>query len=1505
MERCSSCHRLLLLLPLVLGLTAAPGWAGAPSVDVLRALRFPSLPDGVRKARGVCPADTAYRVSRPAQLSAPTRQLFPGGFPKDFSLLTVIRTRPGLQAPLLTLYSAQGVQQLGLELGRPVRFLYEDQTGRPQPPAQPVFRGLSLADGKWHRVAVAVKGQSVTLIVDCKKRVTRPLPRSARPVLDTRGVVTFGARVLDEEVFEGDVQELLIVPGVQAAYESCEQKGLECEGAQKDRPQNHQPHRAQRSPRQQPSRLHKPQSQEPQQQPTEALYYDYEPPYYDVMTPGTTPDYQDPTPGEEEGVLEPSPWPLPEEQTGLQVAPTADRFRAAEYGEGGADPPAGFYAYTPDYGEAYGEETELGPALSAETAHLGAAAHGPRGLKGEKGEPAVLEPGMFVEGPPGPEGPAGLAGPPGIQGNPGPVGDPGERVRECFVGSHWDPVGHHSQLSLISWLIEGLLALRGPPGPMGYTGRPGPLGQPGSPGLKGEAGELGPQGPRGPQGLTGPPGKAGRRVSIPGLAWVFVEDGAGEIKDCGPSLLPHFPCTSRVERGLPGPQGAIGPHGEKGPRGKPGLPGMPGSDGPPGHPGKEGPPGTKGNQVRPSPPPPTSIGSPRPEGVDGIRGLKGHKGEKVSPVPLSLTLISPSSPQGEVGVPGSRGEDGPEGPKGRTGPNGDPGPPGLMGEKGKLGVPGLPGYPGRQGPKVTRFPTSSLFSPSSFGGAPGEHPGLSGKSGPRGERGPTVSAAGRHGTSGGDGSHGPPGERGLPGPQGPNGFPGPKGPPVSGPLTSDPPRFPELLLPSLFPGTAGESGPMGERGHPGPPGPPGEQGLPGTAGKEGTKVRGSSEGAGAGAGSLHCMGLCGSEGPAIFLQISLKGHEGSDSISLSQGSPGERGAAGSGGPIGPPGRPGPQGPPGAAGEKGVPGEKGPMGPTGRDGVQGPVGLPGPAGPPGVAGEDGDKGEVGDPGQKGTKGNKGEHGPPGPPGPIGPVGQPGAAGADGEPGARGPQGHFGAKGDEGTRGFNGPPGPIGLQGLPGPSGEKGETGDVGPMGPPGPPGPRGPAGPNGADGPQGPPGGVGNLGPPGEKVTGKCVNGPISGEDGAKGDRGEDGEPGQPVSNQEPPPLSPSPLLTLSNPSLLGIPWSHWGEWTPWTPWQTGPVGPAGPAGKPGPDGLRGLPGSVVSLDGPPGLPGLRGDAGAKGEKVSDGGKWPAGAQGSEGHPGPSRTPGELGAAVPAGCGPPCLPPSLCVLSRSLCCLRAVLTPAPSPPTQGPPGEVIQPLPIQMPKKTRRSVDGSLLVQDDEAMPTGGAPGSPGGLEEIFGSLDSLREEIEQMRRPTGTQDSPARTCQDLKLCHPELPDGEYWVDPNQGCARDAFRVFCNFTAGGETCVTPRDDVTQFSYVDSGGSPVGVVQLTFLRLLSVSAHQDVSYPCSGVARDGPLRLRGANEDELSPETSPYVKEFKSGCQTQQGRTVLEVRTPVLEQLPVLDASFSDLGAPPRRGGVLLGPVCFMG
>uniref|UniRef100_A0A4W4G8Z1 Fibrillar collagen NC1 domain-containing protein n=1 Tax=Electrophorus electricus TaxID=8005 RepID=A0A4W4G8Z1_ELEEL len=712
--------------------------------------------------------------------------------------------------------------------------------------------------------------------------------------------------------------------------------------------------------------------------------------------------------------------------------------------------------------------------------------------------------------------------------------------------------------------------------------------------------------------------------------------------------------------------------------------------------------------------------------------------------------------------------------------------------------------------------------------------------------------------------NGPPGKAGLPGA---DGVPGPPGTSVmlpfrfgqsggdKGPIVSAQEAQAQAILSQArvssihgedgFPGIKGDFGPKGDRGEVGVPGPRGEDGP------EGPKGRGGPPGEIGSIGPLGEKGKLGVPGLPGY-----PGRQGPKVNCSSPGLPGPQGANGFPGPKGPPG------PPGKDGLPGHPGQRGEVGPSGETGQMGERGHSGPPGPPGEQGLPGPSGKEGTKGDPGPPGGPGKDGPPGLRGFPGERGLPGTPGADGETGARGQQGPFGAKGDEGTRGFPGPPGPIGLQGLPGPAGEKGETGDVGPMvslawkfcpGAVGPPGKTGPVGPQG---PPGKPGTEGLRGLPGSV-----------GEQGAPGSAGEKGPPG------------PIPF-TLYNSLIYS---GH-----------SGLIGLIGPPGEQGEKGDRGLPGP----QGSPGPKGETGPRGIKGAKGATGGGGPKGEKGVQGPPGPP----------------------------------------------GPPGDVIQPLPIEIPKKSKRSIDASKMLSetDDEVALADGTGIETGneGMEEIFGSLNSLRQEIESMRLPLGTKDSPARTCQDLHLSQPEYKDGEYWIDPNQGCARDSFKVYCNFTAGAETCLYPGKEVenvkmnawpkeksgswysnfakgSKFSYVDSNGEPVGVVQLGFLRLLSVQARQNLTYHChrsvawaDSTADNGyqrALHFLGANEEDLSYETSPYIKALFDGCSYRKGydRTVLELNTPQVEQLPLLDIKITDFGENTQKFGFEVGPVCFLG
>lgn len=43
----------------------------------------------------------------------------------------------------------------------------------------------------------------------------------------------------------------------------------------------------------------------------------------------------------------------------------------------------------------------------------------------------------------------------------------------------------------------------------------------------------------------------------------------------------------------------------------------------------------------------------------------------------------------------------------------------------------------------------------------------------------------------------------------------------------------------------------------------------------------------------------------------------------------------------------------------------------------------------------------------------------------------------------------------------------------------------------------------------------------------------------------------------------------------------------------------------------------------------------------------------------------------------------------------------------------------------------------------------------------------------------------------------------------------------------------------------------------------------------------------------------------GKTVLEINTPKIDQVPIVDVMFADFGDPNQKFGFEVGPVCFLG
>ncbi|KAG2464000.1 CO5A1 protein, partial [Polypterus senegalus] len=202
----------------------------------------------------------------------------------------------------------------------------------------------------------------------------------------------------------------------------------------------------------------------------------------------------------------------------------------------------------------------------------------------------------------------------------------------------------------------------------------------------------------------------------------------------------------------------------------------------------------------------------------------------------------------------------------------------------------------------------------------------------------------------------------------------------------------------------------------------------------------------------------------------------------------------------------------------------------------------------------------------------------------------------------------------------------------------------------------------------------------------------------------------------------------------------------------------------------------------------------------------------------------------------------------------------------------------------------------------------------------------------GTEEHPATSCKELRLCWPHLPDGYYHVDPNQGSPLDALLVFCNLTAGGATCISPvksqgftkmelrhpvnNGTVLWFSRLASElqfqYSSLTVVQLRFLRLHSRQAAQKLAVSClPGVPDDArpcthAAHVLGDNGQVLGlGDTLHWI--MPAGGQTdgpQTSECLLEVSGSSVDLLPVRDLALFGHNEESLGFGFTLGPACFM-
>lgn len=199
---------------------------------------IPELPNGVNETSGMCSGQRnsyqvhkapAYSINKGAMITVATSQVFDKGFPSDFSLVTVLRsTQRSARSPVFSINNQDSEEVFTFFVGSEISIVYQDSNG-PLVEDNMVSFEADTNDLAWHRIAFSFKGDSITLIFDCNKQITKKLQRSANPEIATDGLIYIGVQLDEEdEYFIGEIQTLFVADRPDISYDICTRFAPNC-----------------------------------------------------------------------------------------------------------------------------------------------------------------------------------------------------------------------------------------------------------------------------------------------------------------------------------------------------------------------------------------------------------------------------------------------------------------------------------------------------------------------------------------------------------------------------------------------------------------------------------------------------------------------------------------------------------------------------------------------------------------------------------------------------------------------------------------------------------------------------------------------------------------------------------------------------------------------------------------------------------------------------------------------------------------------------------------------------------------------------------------------------------------------------------------------------------------------------------------------------------------------------------------------------------------------------